>query len=217
MQSKVWHTLRSDIAILLALSLLRVLLHTFTNGQYGFHRDELATLDDARHLAWGYVAYPPLTPAVARVAVELFGPSLPGVRLFAALAQGAAMLLAGQMARELGGGRWAQVVASLAVAIAPLSLIQGALLQYAGFDYLWWVVVAYCVIRLQRTENPRWWLGIGAAIGLGMLTKYTMAFCVAGLVAGVLLTNARRYLASGWLWGGAALALLLALPNLLWQ
>src|SRR5918997_1090445 len=169
MQSPVQHALKSDLAILLALSLLRVLLHTFTNGQYGFHRDELATLDDARHLAWGYVAYPPLTPAVARVAVELFGPSLPGVRLFAALAQGAAMLLAGLMARELGGGRWAQIVASLAVAIAPISVLMGALFQYVAFDYLWWVVVAYCAIRLRRSANPRWWLGIGAAIGLGML------------------------------------------------
>src|SRR5215204_3676680 len=98
----------SDLTVLLALALLGVLLHTLTNGQYGFHRDELATLDDARHLAWGYVAYPPLTPAIARVAIELFGPSLVGLRLFAAFAQGAAMLLAGLIARELGGGRWAQ-------------------------------------------------------------------------------------------------------------
>src|SRR4051794_11520591 len=207
----------ADFRILLALAVARLAVHTLTNGQYGFHRDELATLDDARHLAWGYVAYPPLTPAVARVALELFGPSLPGLRLFTALAQGAAMPLAGLMARELGGGRWAQVVASLAVAIAPLSLIQGALFQYVGFDYLWWVIVAYCTIRLLRSENPRWWPGIGAAIGMGMLTKYTMAFCVASLVAGVLLTSARRYLVSPWLWGGAALALLIVLPNLLWQ
>ena len=209
--------MRRDLGVLLALAALRVLVHTLTNGQYGFHRDELATLDDARHLAWGYIAYPPLTPAVARVAIELFGPSLVGLRLFAAIAQGAAMLLAGLMARELGGGRWAQIVAPLAVAIAPISLLQGALFQYVGFDYLWWVVVAYCAIRLLRSENPRWWLGIGAAIGLGLLTKYTMAFCVAGLAAGVLLTSACRYLRSPWLWGGAAVALLILLPNLLWQ
>jgi len=206
-----------DLMILLLLALARVLLHTLTNGQYGFHRDELATLDDARYLAWGYVAYPPLTPAVARVALELFGPSLPGLRLFAALAQGATMVLAGLMARELGGGRWAQIVASLAVAIAPISLLMGALFQYVAFDYLWWTVVAYCAIRLLRSEDPRWWLEIGAAIGLGMLTKYTMAFCSIGLVAGVLLTSSRRYLASRWAWGGAALALLVVLPNLLWQ
>jgi 4-amino-4-deoxy-L-arabinose transferase-like glycosyltransferase len=212
-----WAAVSGDLVILLLLGLARVLVHALTNGQYGFHRDELATLDDARHLAWGYVAYPPLTPAVARVALELFGPSLPGLRLFAALAQGAAMVLAGLMARELGGGRWAQVVASLAVAIAPISLLMGALFQYVAFDYLWWTVVAYCAIRLLRSEDPRWWLGIGAAIGVGMLTKYTMAFCGAGLVAGVLLTSGRRYLAGRWAWGGAALALLVVLPNLVWQ
>jgi 4-amino-4-deoxy-L-arabinose transferase-like glycosyltransferase len=217
MQAETKSAMSGDLAILMALALVCVLLHTLTNGEYGFHRDELATLDDARHLAWGYVAYPPLTPAVAQVALQVFGPSLPGVRLFAALAQGAAMLLAGLMARGLGGGRWAQVVATLAVGIAPISLIQGALFQYVGFDYLWWVVVAYSTICLLRSDNPRWWLVIGAAIGLGMLTKYTMAFCIAGLVAGVLLTSARRYLASPWLWGSAALALLIVLPHLLWQ
>src|SRR5215210_2505140 len=151
-----------DLVILLLLALGRILLHQITNDQYGFHRDELATIDDARHLAWGYVAYPPFTPAVARVALELFGPSLPGLRLFAALAQGVVMLLAGLMARALGGGRWAQVIASLVVAIAPISLLMGALFQYVAFDYLWWVVVGYCIIRLLRSENPRWWLGIGA-------------------------------------------------------
>src|SRR5262245_44981025 len=115
MQADTKSAMSSDLAILMALALVCVLLHTLTNGQYGFHRDELATLDDARHLAWGYVAYPPLAPAVAQVALQMFGPSLAGVRLFAASAQGAAMLLAGLMARELGGGRWAQVVAALAV------------------------------------------------------------------------------------------------------
>src|ERR1035441_5124141 len=65
---------------LFALALIAVLLHTLTNGQHGFHRDELATLDDARYLAWGYVAYPPVTPFIARMALDLFGASLAGVR-----------------------------------------------------------------------------------------------------------------------------------------
>jgi hypothetical protein len=207
----------SSAGILILLALAKVLLHTLTNGQYGFHRDELATLDDARYLAWGYVAYPPLTPFIGRVALELFGPSLVGVRFFSALAQGVAMILAGLMTRELGGSRLAQVVAALAVAIAPVSLAQGALFQYVSFDYLWWVLIAYLMIRLLKSENPRWWLGIGAVIGLGMMTKYTMLFFVASIVGGVILTKARRYLASPWLWGGVALSLLIFLPNLIWQ
>jgi hypothetical protein len=206
-----------SLGILILLALARLLLHLLTNGQYGFHRDELVTLDDARYLAWGYVAYPPVTPFIARVALELFGPSLVGVRFFSALAQSAAMLLAGLMTRELGGSRTAQIIAALAVAIAPFSLIQGALLQYVSFDYLCWVLISYLMIRLLKTEDARWWLGIGAVIGLGMMTKYTMAFLALGIAAGTVLTEARRYLMSRWLWGGVALTLLLFLPNLIWQ
>jgi 4-amino-4-deoxy-L-arabinose transferase-like glycosyltransferase len=165
-QSRLWPAfLSNSLGLLLLLALARLLLHGLTNDQYGFHRDELATLDDARSLAWGYVAYPPLTPFLARLALELFGPSLVGLRLFSALAQSLAMVLAGLMARELGGSRPAQLLSAVAVAVAPLSLIQGSLFQYVSFDNLWWVLLAYQVIRLLKSEDPRWWLGIGAVIG----------------------------------------------------
>jgi 4-amino-4-deoxy-L-arabinose transferase-like glycosyltransferase len=213
--SRLWED--TDFAILAVLALGAVLLHTLTNGQYGFHRDELATLDDARYLAWGYVAYPPVTPFIARMALELFGPTLAGVRFFAALSQGAALVLTGLMARRLGGRRAAQIVAALAVAVAPVSLAAGALFHYVSFDYLWWVAVAYLIIRLLKSEDPRWWLAVGAVVGLGMMTKYTMVFLVAGVIAGVLVTPARRYLRSPWLWCGVALSLTIFLPNLIWQ
>jgi hypothetical protein len=108
-------------------------------------------------------------------------------------------------------------MAAVAAAIAPIALIQGSLIQYVTFDFLWSVLIAYLVIRLLKTENPRWWIPIGAVIGLGMMTKYTMVMFVAGLVGGVLLTDARLYLRSPWLWGGLALSLLIFLPNLIWQ
>ncbi|HVO41526.1 MAG TPA: glycosyltransferase family 39 protein [Aggregatilineales bacterium] len=209
--------LSSDIGLLILLVLARILLQVFTNGQYGFHQDELITLDAARHLAWGYVAYPPVTPFIARVALSLFGPSLIGLRFSAVLAEGMVMLLAGLMIRDLGGSRWAQILGAVAVATTPNSIIQAGLFQYETLDYLCWVLVAFAVIRLLKSENPRWWLGIGAAMGLGMMTKYTIAFLIAGVVAGCLATRNRRYLASPWLWGGAVLAFLIWLPNLLWQ
>jgi hypothetical protein len=207
----------SDISVLVALAFGLTLLHVVTNGQYGFHRDELATVDDARHLAWGYVAYPPLTPFLGRVSLQAFGPSLRGIRLFPALAMGVSLLLAGLMAYEMGGKRFAQVVAALAVAIAPVPLRAGALLQYVAFDYLWWVGIAYLTIRLLRTDDPRVWVGIGATVGLGMLTKYSVLFLVAGLLVGLVMTDARKYLKSRWLWIGVALSVLIFLPNLIWQ
>ena len=98
--------LASDTGILVLSALSVVALHTATNGEYGFHRDELATIDDARFLGWGYVVYPPVTPFIARVSLTLFGASMIGLRFFAALAVGIAMVLTGLMARELGGRSW---------------------------------------------------------------------------------------------------------------
>jgi 4-amino-4-deoxy-L-arabinose transferase-like glycosyltransferase len=196
---------------------LRFVPLLITNGQSGWHRDELDTLANARYLAWGYVAYPPLAPFIARLALNLFGPSIIGVRLFSTLAQAVAMVLAGLMVRELGGRRWAQVLAAVAVTIAPFALLGGSLFHYSSLDYLWWVLAAYMMIRLLKSEDRRWWLGVGAVIGAGMMTKYTMAFLVAGIIVGVILTRTRLHLASPWLWGGAALCLLIVMPNLIWQ
>ncbi len=217
-ESRTWRRiLLSDTAVLIWLALGVVALHLLTNGQYGFHRDELATLDDGRYLDWGYVAYPPITPFIGRVAVTLFGLTTVSVRFFSSVAQAFVVLLAGLMARELGGSRWAQIVAAVSVVVAPLSLGAGALLQYVAFDYLWWVLIAYLTIRLLKSEDPRWWLAIGATIGPGMMTKYTMGYLVLGIVGGVFLTKARRHLKSPWLWGGVALSILIFLPNLIWQ
>ncbi len=205
----------SDTAILAYLALASVVVHVLVGQRYGFHRDELATLEDARHLAWGYVAYPPVTPFFGRISLILFGPTLPGFRLFAAIAQGIALVFTGLMAKEMGAGRSAQLVAAMAG--APFCLGAGAVMQYVSFDYLCWVLAAYSMVRLLRSNDAYWWLGVGAAIGFGMLSKYTMGVFAIGIVAGVLFTDARRYLRSKWLWFGVALSILIFLPNLLWQ
>jgi hypothetical protein len=202
---------------LLALAAVVAVVHLATNGRYGFHRDELQFLSDARHLDWGFVAYPPLTPCIERIGLEIFGLSLVGLRLFSVVAQAAIVVLTGLMARELGGGRLAQVTSALAVALSPLPLFEGTEFQYTSFENLWWVLIAYFTIRLLKSENPRWWLAIGSAVGLGLLTKYSIAFFIAGILAGIVLSRARRFLLSGWFWGGIGLALLIVLPNFLWQ
>ena len=168
--------------LLIALATLKLFFHVLFNTRYGFHRDELATLSDAQHLDWGYVAYPPLTPFIGRIELIVFGASLSGFRFFAALAQSIAIVITGLMARELGGKRYAMFVAAAATAVAPISLGASALFQYVSFDYLWFVLLAYFVIRLIRSEDPRWWLAIGVVIGLAIETKYTALFFVAGLV-----------------------------------
>jgi Dolichyl-phosphate-mannose-protein mannosyltransferase len=206
-----------DSWALLAIAGAVVLLHLLTNGRYGFHRDELQVLSDAHHMDWGFVPYPPFTPFMERIGLSVFGLSMVGLRLFSVIANATSILFTGLMARALGGGRLAQVTAALTVALSPLPLFEGTEFQYTTFDYLWWVLIAYFVIRVLKTDDPRWWLAIGAVIGIGLETKYTMAFYVAGIVGGVVLTRARRHLLSPWLWAGVALSVLIFLPNLIWQ
>ncbi len=205
----------SDLALLSYLAMTTVIVHVLAGGRYGFHRDELASLEDARHLAWGYVWQPPVTPLVARLSLQLFGTSLRGFRFFASLPVAAALLLTGLMARELGGGRGAQLLA--VVAAIPISLVFGARLQYSSFDYLFWTLTSYCVLRLLKSDDPRWWMAIGGAIGFGIMAKYTIVVYTIGLAVGIVATNARQYLRGKWLWYGAGLSLLIVLPNLIWQ
>lgn len=207
---------RNLVGLILLASVLFV-VHMLCNVNYGFHRDELQVLDDARHLAWGYVAYPPLTPFLARIDLTLFGTSLVGFRFFSVLLQCLAALLTGLIAYELGGGRKTQLVAALATACMPFSMLAGSQFMYVSPDFFWWVLLAWLVLRLINSGNARWWLAIGCVIGLGMMTRYTMLFAVAGLVAGVVATPLRRQLSSGWLWAGVALSLLIFLPNIIWQ
>jgi 4-amino-4-deoxy-L-arabinose transferase-like glycosyltransferase len=211
------HSGRSNrgLAILILLAAAVLVVHLVTGERYGFHRDELATLDDARHLAWGYVAYPPVTPFFGWLSMKLFGTSLTGFRFFAAVSTSVAVILTGLVARGLGGKTGAQALA--ASAAIPFALGAGTLMQYVSFDYLAWVSCSYFFVLLCKSNDPRWWLAIGACIGFGMLAKYSMVVCALAIVAGVLFTNLRAQLRSKWLWLGVAVSLLIFLPNLIWQ
>ena len=206
----------TETAILFVIAAGVMLLHILTNGRYGFHRDELQFLSDARHLDWGFVAYPPFDPFLERIGLSLFGLNMVGLRLFSVIAQATAVFVCGIMARDLGGSRPAQITAALAVAFSPVPLFNGTEFQYTSYDFFWWVLIAFFTIRLLKSENPRWWIAIGPAVGLGLLTKYAIVFYIAGILAGLLFTPARRYFLSIWFWAGIALALLIFLPNFVW-
>jgi hypothetical protein len=201
--------------LLIAAGVVALLLAV--SPRYGWHRDELYYFAAGKRLAWGYVDQPPFTPTVARVSYELFGHSLVGLRLFPALAIGAVVLLTASMAADLGGGRRARLVAALAAGLCPVFLGAGHLLSTATFDLLAWAVLTWLVVRLLAGGDERLWLAVGSVVGIGFLNKHTMVFVVAALAAGVLLGGRRQVFASPWFWAGAALASLLALPNLAWQ
>jgi hypothetical protein len=208
-------SLSADLIVLIAIACLLLVEVALGGKGYGFHRDELQFLDDGLHLRWGFVPYPPLSPLVARIAITLFGVSVWALHLAVAVANMVSLVLVGLMAREMGGRRLAQV---LAVVIAlPVGIAFSSLFEYNTFDYLAWALTAFFCAKLLRTGNPRWWIAIGASIGLGALAKYSIAFLAVSLLIGLLvLPEQRHFFRSRWLYLGVAAALLIASPNLIW-
>jgi 4-amino-4-deoxy-L-arabinose transferase-like glycosyltransferase len=208
-------SLRSDAAVLSAFAAMLVVVHFLLGNGYGFHRDELQFLDDARHLQWGFVAYPPLTSFSGRMAIALFGISPQVLRLPAAIVNAVSLVLAGLIARELGGRRPAQILALFAT--LPLGLVFSSVLQYNTFDLLAWSLVMLFTARVLRSGDERYWIGVGVGVGIGVLSKYSIAFLVVSLLAGiVLLPSQRKALRSRWFWYGALVAAIIAAPNLIW-
>ncbi|MFF0902904.1 UNVERIFIED_CONTAM: glycosyltransferase family 39 protein [Kocuria sp. CPCC 205316] len=183
---------------------------------YGYHRDELYFLRAGQKLAFGYVDQPPLTPLLARVASELFGDSLVGLRLASAVTAGLVVFFTGLLARELGGTRGAQVLAAACMAVSAILLAVGHLLSTSTFDLLAWTAVSWAVVRALRHGGYHWLL-VGLLAGVGLQNKVLVVFLLAGLAAGLLLVGPRKVLRSRWPWLAAAVALALWAPYLLWQ
>lgn len=209
---------RPWMAPLIGLGAVKLAIWAAVGGRYGFHRDELYYLVGGRHLELGYVDHPPLVPWLARAVEELFGPSLPALRLLPALAGAAIVVLAGVLAARLGGGRRAQLLAATATLLCPFHLMAQNLFQTVPFDQLVWLGLAVLLAGLvRRGDSRRSWLAFGALAGIGLLTKYTLLAFGAATVTALLLTPWRRELARPWIYVGGALVVAIVLPNLLWQ
>ncbi len=185
-------------------------------GRYGYHRDELYFVAASKHLAWGYVDQPPLSVALVWLARRLFGDSLSGLRLFPALAFAAAVVLAGLTARELGGRRFSQTLAALLLAVSPF-LILAHLAGPTVYDLLGWALVTLVVLRILRPGDQRLWLLVGLLVGVSLYAKHTILFLVIALLVDFVVDRRWRVLLSPYLWLGAGIAILLWVPNLLWQ
>jgi 4-amino-4-deoxy-L-arabinose transferase-like glycosyltransferase len=194
----------------------KLAVHLATAGRYGYFRDELYFLDCGRHLDWGYVDCAPAIAVYAKIAL-LLGGSLPVLRTIAALAGAARVALTMALAREMGGGRFAQALAGLCALAAPIYLGVDSILTMNGFESLFWMGCVFFVIRIVRTGDSRLWLWFGVLAGLGIENKHSTLLFGGAFVVALLLTRERRELAKPWIWIAGGIALLLFLPNILWQ
>ena len=216
---KRFKKLSTDTTILLSLAFCKLLLHIFVNltGRYGIFRDEFYYLACADHLAWGYVDQPPLSIAILSVWTFFFGDSLFSIRLLPAIFGAITVFLTGKIVWEFGGRRFAQILAAIAVIVAPGYLAVHGFYSMNVFDHFFWTGLIYILIKIIKTEKSWLWLLFGFVAGLGLLNKISVLFLAFGLGLGILLTKHRRWLLDKKLWLGIAVALLLFLPHILWQ
>jgi hypothetical protein len=200
-----------------ALALAKLLFHLITFHGYGIFRDELYYLACSRHLAWGYVEFPPLIAVLTRAVTMLLGDSLFVIRLLPAVAGAGLVVLTAMIARELGGGRLAQALAGLAVIVAPAWMSIDHFLNTNAFEPLFWAGCVWMALRAWNTGDAGYWLGFGAVAGLGLENKHAMLFFGFGIAAGLLLTPLRKSFAQRNFWIGGVIAALIFLPNILWE
>jgi len=209
--------LARDQAIAVYFALTACVVHFLFNGGYGYFRDELYYAACGQHLAWGYVDQAPLIAVIARVSRMLFGDSLRALRFFPALASGAKIFLTGWIVRELGGRRYAQVLAGTAMLLCPIYLTMDNFLSMNAFEPVLWMLCVAIALRIIRTGQQHLWLLFGLMAGIGILNKHSTLLFGVGFFLGLLVTPQRRLLKNVWIWAAALVALLIFLPNLLWE
>lgn len=198
------------VAIKVGLNLLAI-------SHFGFHRDELLHLVLGDHLDWGYKEVPPFIALLAKATFVLFGDSVFAARIFPTIAAGLIIWFTGLITVEFGGRRFAVALACFALIVSPAFAASDYLFQPVVFDQLWWVMSVWLLVKYCNTSAVKYLYFLGLVIGFGMLTKYTMAFFTFALIVGLIFSKNRKLLLNRHIIGAALLALLIFLPNLIWQ
>ncbi len=194
-----------------------LLLQLLTYHGYGYFRDELYYLANGEHLAFGYVEHPPLIGVLAWLVRATLGDSLLAIRLLPAVAAAATVWMTMGIARELGGGRFGQILAGLSAMLAPAFFGLFGVFSMNAFDLVFWAALWWIAARYLRTGNDRVWLVFGLVAGVGLENKISVLFLGCGLVAGLVLSRRWDTFRSRWVWIGGGLAAVLFLPHILWQ
>jgi hypothetical protein len=196
---------------------IKVMLNLAAMSHFGFQRDELLHLALGDHLAWGYKEVPPFVAVIAKISTTLFGGSVFATRIFSTIFGALIIWFTGMITVELGGKKFAIMLACLAMIFAPAFAASDYLFQPVVFDQFWWVFTVWLIIKYINTSHIKYLYFLGIAIGLGLLTKYTMAFFAIALLLGLLFTKQRRLLLSWHVAAAVLIALILFLPNIIWQ
>ncbi|MBI1388594.1 MAG: hypothetical protein GC154_09125 [bacterium] len=211
----------AGLMILIGLAALKLALHLYVNialpEPYGIFRDELYYIACSERLDFGYVDHPPLCAVTLAASRTVLGDSLPALRFLPGLFGAGVVVLAGLLARELGGGTRAMALAGAAALAMPVAMAVDNFYSMNAFDHLAWMTAAYLLARLIRRPSLGLWIALGAALGLGLQNKISVLFFGFGLTAGLALTPLRKWFADWRLYLAGAIALAIFTPHIVWQ
>ncbi|MGN7759128.1 glycosyltransferase family 39 protein [Chryseobacterium sp. 22532] len=192
-----------------------ILQYSLISSEYELHRDEYLHLDQGNHLAWGYLSVPPVNSWLAWL-VKTLGGSIFWVKFFPAFFGAMTIVVVWKIIDELQGSLYAKILASTGILLSVLLRIN-LLFQPTSLEVLLWTLIYYVLILYFNSEKVKWLYLAAVIFGIGFLNKYNIVFSVLGIIPAVLLTRQRKIFAQPHLYGAAFVAVLIMLPNLIWQ
>lgn len=208
---------RNDYVIMGFFAVFIIALHLLSIKGFGYFRDEFYYFSCSDHLSLGYVDHPSLSILLLKVIRIVLGDSLIALRILPAIASGVFVIIAGWMAKEFGGSKFAIALASVCAAAPIGNLFIFNIYSMNFLDYLFWSALLVIIIRIVKTGNPKYWLWFGLTAGIGFENKISVLFLCFGIALGILLTKHREHLKSKYLWLGAGIAVLFMLPYVIWN
>jgi hypothetical protein len=208
---------RSTGWIVAFLAVLNIVIHLAFYNNLEYHRDELLYFSLGEHPAWGYASIPPATGLLAWLVSSLFGYSIFAVRLLPAIFSGALVVVSSQIAVLLGGRYYAQILTNIAIIVTPVFLRTFFLFQPVYLDIFLWSLLFYWLIRFQTSNSNGSLYGMGITLGIAMLNKYLIIVALSAILLSWVVTHHRTVFNRKALYGAAAIAFSIFLPNLIWQ
>ena len=208
----------SQVHALVWLNAILVALRFLTAARLPLSFDESYFWLWSKHLALSYYDHPPLIALAIRAGTLALGDTEFGVRSVSLLCSVFASYAIWRAAALLAA---TEESGALACTIFNATLMANAEFIAATPDALVMTAAAlmlFGIAKLVRTGNGRWWLAVGGAIGMALLSKYTAFFLAAGAGLWCLASRqGRPWLRTAWPYTAIAAAALCFLPALLWN
>lgn len=201
---------------LLILAVIKIIIpYLLQNNTYEPHRDEFLYLAEGHHLAWGFMEVPPMLSIFAWL-THCFGDSMFWLKLWPSLFGAATFILGGEIIISLGGRLFALILMFLPFIFGGYLRVF-FLFQPNAPEIFFWTLILFAIVRFIQTKRNTWLYVLGVAVGLGMMSKYSVAFFTASLLLALLCTKHRSIFANKHFWLASVVGLIIFLPNIIWQ